>query len=326
MKLGRLFDGYFFGTRLTRRDFIKSAAAGMLAIPLVGALARPATAQGGAFNGRTGKGVRGDCDLAIATGNDPYAMTVKAVEAMGGIGRFVSPGDVVVVKPNIGWDRSPAQAGNTNPEVVAALVDLSLKAGAKRVNVFDVTCNDPRRCYESSGIMAAAGAKGANVYYVEDWNMVRARFGRPSMMEGWPVFKDAIECDVFINVPVLKHHALTRLTLSMKNLMGVCGADRGRMHRDIGPKLVDLTRFISPDLTIIDAYRVLVRNGPTGGNLRDVEMRNRIVAATDPVLADAYAATLVDVDPLSLPYIRSAVDARYGSTDIAAAKKIEVAA
>ena len=324
MDVKKIWNGVMFSKDISRRRFLKAAVAAIATVPFLGLIGRPAAAQGAAFNGRTAKALKGLHDLVSVKGEDPYAMTVKAVEAMGGMGRFVKQGDVVVVKPNIGWDRSPAQAGNTNPEVVAALVDLSYKAGAKRVNVFDITCNDPRRCYESSGIMAAAEAKGAKVYFVEDWNMVKARFGRSSMMEGWPIFKDAIDCDVFINVPVLKHHGLTGLTLSMKNLMGVCGGERGKMHRDIGPKLVDLTRFIAPDLTVIDAYRVLTRNGPTGGNLADVDTMKRVLVATDPVLADTYAARMVNVEPSTLPYIRSAVTMGFGSTDIKSADIVEV--
>lgn len=325
MKPERLFDGSIFKERLSRRAFIRAAISGAMAISFFNMIPRKLQAAEKNFNGRAGKKIKGDYDLAIAKGDNPYAMTAKAVELMGGMEKFVKKGDVVVIKPNMGWDRSPAQAGNTNPEVVAALVDLSLKAGAKRVNIFDITCNDPKRCYDSSGIMQAAKDKGAQVYFPEDWNTVKAKFAYSSPMEGWPILKDAIECDTFINVPVLKHHALTRLTISMKNLMGVCGGNRGIMHFNIGRKLLDLTDFISPDLTIIDAYRVLVRNGPTGGNLADVEMRNRIIAATDPVLADTYAAFIMDVDPMSVPNIRAAADHRFGSTDIGNARKIEVA-
>jgi len=311
--------------KMTRGQFLKLLVSGIAFLPLTGRLLRKAeAAQGSVFNGRPASGVKGDYDLVIAKGEDPYAMTVKAVESMGGMGRFVKKGATVVVKPNIGWDRAPEQAGNTNPQVVAALVDMAYKAGAKRVNVFDVTCNDPRRCYYNSGIEKAAADAGAKVYFPDDWNTVKANFGYPSLMEGWPILADAIECDTFINVPVLKHHGLTRLTLSMKNLMGVCGGDRGKMHRDIGPKLVDLTRFINPDLTVIDAYRVLTRNGPTGGNLADVEAMKTIVVATDPVLADTYASQLAGVDPMAVPYLKSAAQQKFGSLDVEGAKKITV--
>jgi uncharacterized protein (DUF362 family) len=238
--------------------------------------------------------------------------------------RFVKRDGLVVVKPNIGWDRSPAQAGNTNPQVVAALVELAYKAGARRVNVFDIPCNDARRCYVNSGIEKAAKEKGAHVFYADEWNVVEARFPYESPLEGWPILRDAIECDTFINVPVLKHHGLTNLTLSMKNLMGVCGGNRGAIHQGIGRKLVDLTDFMNPELTVIDAFKVLARNGPTGGDLRDVVDKRMVLVATDPTLADTYACTLVDVDPLSIPNIKSARDRKFGNSDIGRTNIVEL--
>jgi uncharacterized protein (DUF362 family) len=322
-----------FDRRLTRAQFLKLMVSALAVLPLagrifgeapdaVGAAAGPE--EGAKFNGRPKGAAKGDYDLVIAKGGDPYGMTVKAVEAMGGMGRFVKDGATVVVKPNIGCDRSPAQAGNTDPQVVAALVEMAYKAGAKRVNVFDVTCNDPRRCYAASGIEKAAAAAGAKVYFPDDWDVIKAQFGRPSPMSGWPVLRDAVECDTFINCPVLKHHALTRLTLSIKNLMGVCAGNRGLMHFNIGPKLVDLARFINPDLTVIDACRVLTRNGPSGGSLSDVTEMKTVIAATDPTLADSFAAQLAGVDPADVPYIRSAVREKYGSADLAAARTVTI--
>jgi uncharacterized protein (DUF362 family) len=135
-------------------------------------------------------------------------------------------------------------------------------------------------------------------------------------MEGWPILRDAVVCDTFINVPVLKHHGLTGLTLSMKNLMGVCSGKRGLIHMDIGRKIVDLTDYISPDLTVIDATRVLTRNGPSGGSLEDVRTLNKVIVGTDPTLADTFAAQLVDKDPLSLSFLREASARSFGSTDL----------
>ena len=234
-------------------------------------------------------------------------------------GRFVKKNCVVLIKPNIGWDRSPEQAANTNPYVVGALVDMCFKAGAKRVNIFDRTCNDQKRCYENSGIEKIAREKGANVYSPDEWNIVKAKFNYESPMEGWPIYRDALECDTFINVPVLKHHGLAGFTISMKNLMGICSGNRGLMHFDIGTKLAHLTDFIKPDLTVIDAYRVLERNGPSGGDLADVIDMKTVMAGTDPVLCDSYAAKLMNKDPLSLSYISQAVKRKLGNADISVA-------
>ena len=312
---------------ITRRNFLKFSFAGLALIAAGNFISAARTAWGAVAaralfaqyavsNGRPKKRIKGEHDLVCAKGEDPYTMTVKAVEAMGGMERFVKKNGVVVIKPNIGWDRTPEQAANTNPLVVAALVDLCFKAGAKRVNIFDMSCNDARRCYENSGIERAAKERGANVYFPDDWDVVKAKFKYASQMEGWAVLRDAVECDTFINVPVLKHHGLTKLTISMKNLMGVCTGNRGLIHQDIAAKIVDLTDFISPDLTVIDAFRFLYRNGPTGGNLNDVKRLDSLIVATDPTLADAYAAQLAGLHPLSLENIKVAAQRKFGSADI----------
>lgn len=304
--------------KITRRNFLKFSIAGLAFIAAGNfvSAARTIFAQPAASNGRPKKNIKGKHDLVCAKGDDPYAMTVSAVEAMGGMGTFVKKNGVVVIKPNIGWDRSPEQAANTNPMVVAALIDLSFRAGAKKVNVFDMSCNDARRCYENSGIEKAAKERGANVYFPDDWDTVKAKFKYASPMEGWPVLKDAIGCDTFINVPVLKDHGLTKLTISMKNLMGTCTGNRGLIHQDIAVKIVDLADFISPDLTVIDAFRFLYRNGPTGGNLDDVKRLDSLIVATDPTLADAYAARLAGFDPLTIENIKVAVQRKFGSADL----------
>lgn len=234
--------------------------------------------------------------------------------------RFVGKDSTVVIKPNIGWDRTPEQAANTNPQVVAALIDLSFASGAKRVNIFDLSCNDERRCYESSGIEKIARERGANVYIPDEWNSVKAHFDYESPMEGWPILRDALQCDTFINAPILKHHALAGLTISMKNLMGVCSGQRGKMHAGLGRKLADLTDFINPDLTVVDAFRVLEQNGPTGGRLKDVKYLKTVIVGTDPVLCDAYAAKLLDRTPMLISSIAEGVKRNIGSADVNRAK------
>ena len=304
----------FLKKRISRGRFIKLCLSGLAGI-FMGSLFYKVSSAGETFSGRKSKKIPVNHDLVVASGEDPYNMTVKAIGAIGGMDRFVKRNSIVVIKPNMAWDRSPEQAGNTNPLVVAALVDLCFKSGAKRVNIFDRSCNAEKRCYESSGIAALAEKKGANVYFADEWNYIKAHFEYKSPMEDWPVYRDAVECDTFINVPILKHHGLTGLTLSMKNLMGVCGGDRSLIHNDIGVKLLHITDFIKPDLTVIDASRVLVRNGPSGGNLADVEDYKTVIAGIDPALVDSYAAELVGKDPLSISYIREAKDNNFGNTN-----------
>ncbi len=311
--------------KISRGGFLKIVFSALLFMIANNALLKWAFANAGESTGRPKKGIKGDHDIVVAEGKDPYQNTVKAIEAMGGMGRFVKTGDVVVVKPNMAWDRNPEQAANTNPAVVAAIVELCYKAGAKRVNVFDVPCNEERRVHENCGIAKAARDKGANVFFVDHWNVLKAKYSYPASMQDWPILRDAVACDTFINVPVLKHHSLAGLTLSMKNLMGVCSGKRGIMHMDMDRKLVDLTGFINPDLTVIDATRHLKRNGPSGGNLEDVVELNKLVVATDPTLADAYAASLAGKDPMDLGVVREAVKRNFGSADIAAAKILKLA-
>ncbi len=299
--------------QISRQRFLKLFGILIASAALSRFFTRFAFAKPVVANGRPKKNIKGLHDLVEVEAQDAYKGTRKAIEALGGIERFVKKGQTVAIKPNMAWDRTPEYAANTNPQVIAAVIDLCKTAGAKRINVFDVTCNDDKLTYDKSGIAAIARQHGAQVFFTEEWNMVEAHFPYDSPMEKWPIVREAVTCDVFINVPVCKHHGLTRLTLSMKNLMGVCGGSRGTMHFNIGRKLVDLTDFISPELTVIDATRVLLRNGPTGGDLADVKVLNKIIAGTDPTLIDSYAARLMDVDPLDLSYIKHAVERSFGS-------------
>lgn len=313
----------FLKEQISRRTFLKVLFGGLLVLISNNAFLKLAFAKQKPEGPRTKREVKTPYDLAVIEGSDPYQNTVQAVEALGGMSKFVRKGDIVVVKPNMAWDRTPEQAANTEPRVVAALVEMAYRAGAKRVNVFDVTCNDEKMVYERSGIRQAALEKKAFVYFPNHWDVVKARFPYASPMENWPLLRDAVDCDVFINVPVVKHHGLTGLTLSMKNLMGVCSGVRGMMHLDIAGKLVDLTDYIKPDLTVMDATRVLLRGGPSGGNLDDVAALNKVVASTDYVLADAYAAALMKQDPLSISYIRLAAERGLGLADLSKANIFE---
>jgi uncharacterized protein (DUF362 family) len=308
----RLWQSLFEKT-FSRAQFMRWLGAALAALALPTRWARQsAAAQGRRLTPRARKNLSTLCPLAAVEGTDPGAITRAAVEALGGMRRFVRPGDTVVVKPNIGWDRRPEYAANTHPAVVAAVAQMAFEAGAKRVRVFDNTCNDPRLCYANSGIQAAAKAVGAMVYYPVEHKYIPAA----SRMADWPLYKDAVECDCLINVPVAKHHATTGLSLAIKNLMGICGGFRGMMHLDLDEKLVELVAFMRPELTVIDAVRILLRNGPTGGRLEDVARKNTVIASADMVLADAYATTLFERAPDSIRHIKMAAEAGLGSINI----------
>lgn len=235
--------------------------------------------------------------VALAEGVDHGRITRSAIGALGGMKRFVKPGNTVVVKPNIGWDRTPELAANTNPLVVAAVVDECLRAGAKKVKVFDRTCNDERRCYKSSGIEAALkGMKGVEVKHIEEERFKKVALGGRALKE-WELYGEALAADVFINVPVLKHHGLSKLTIGMKNMMGIMGGNRGSIHKNLEVALADINAVFRPHLTVVDATRILTAHGPQGGDIRDVKILNKVVASTDIVAADAVATTLFGLKP-----------------------------
>jgi uncharacterized protein (DUF362 family) len=252
-------------------------------------------------------------EMAVITGDNPAELARSALEELGGIRRFVARGDVVLVKPNIGWDRTPEQAANTNPDVVTELVRQCSNAGARRVIVTDVSCNDPRRCFERSGIAAAAQNAGAEVI-LPDPSLFKEVDLQGEILRAWPVFSPFLNVDKVINVPIAKHHSLTGTTLGMKNWYGMLGGPRHQLHQKIHESLVDLADFVRPTLTMIDCYRVLIRNGPTGGSLQDVLLKKTMVAGTDPVALDAYVSKAFwDLEVAALPYLKLAADRGLGT-------------
>jgi uncharacterized protein (DUF362 family) len=252
-------------------------------------------------------------DLTVISSGSPRQLVQRALEELGGMQRFISRADVVIVKPNIAWDRTPEQAANTNPDVVAEVVRQCWAAGAKKVIVTDVSCNDPRRCFQRSGIAEAARLEGADILLPEPEKFREVNLGGDILQE-WPVFQPFLEADKIINIPIAKHHSLTGATLGMKNWYGILGGQRHRLHQRIHESLVDLADFVQPTLTLIDSYRVLLRNGPTGGNLEDVLVKKTLVAGTDPVALDAYVAKAYwNLDSPALPYLKMAADRGLGS-------------
>ncbi|MCC6215269.1 MAG: DUF362 domain-containing protein [Polyangiaceae bacterium] len=241
--------------------------------------------------------------LAIArSSTDPAELVRRAVDALGGMRRFVSRGDVVAVKPNIGWDRMPVHAANTNPQVVAEVVRLAFDAGAKVVVVTDVSCNEANRCFQRSGIWRATHALGATVVLPAEHRFREIRM-RGDVLDQWPIFTPLVNADKVINVPVAKHHNLSRYTAAMKNWYGILGGRRNRLHQNIDVSIADLATFMRPTLTVVDATRVLLRNGPQGGNIDDAVDVHQVIASLDQVAADAYGATLIGERPENVGYL-----------------------
>lgn len=256
-------------------------------------------------------------DLVAVRGGEPAAMFDRAMQSLGGMGAFVPRGSRVVVKPNIGWDVTPDRAGNTNPQLVRRVVEHCLQAGAKQVTVFDHTCDNWKSCYSSSGIERAVRDAGG---IIAPGNS-EGYFQRVSVPDGQRltdtmVHEVVLEADVLINVPVLKSHSSTMLTVGMKNLMGVVW-DRGYWHRnDLHQCIADFLVYRKPDLTVVDAYNVLKRNGPRGVSVEDVVTVGALVVSPDPVAADAAAARLFGLAPADIRHIELAANMGLGRMDL----------
>jgi uncharacterized protein (DUF362 family) len=293
-------------------------AAGVLAGAAV--LGRVAWDRGG-FGLAAGQGARQTRDFRVAEPGRDYAelaiaragdgqtgvtaeiLVKRALDALGGMRRFISRGDVVVVKPNIGWDRMPIHAANTNPDVVGAVIQQAFDAGAKKVIVADGSCNDPNRCFQRSGIWRKAYSLGAEVVLPAEHRFRTTRM-KGELLDEWPIFTTLIDADKVINVPVAKHHNLAKFTAGMKNWYGILGGRRNRLHQSIDVSIADLATFMRPSLVVIDAMRVLVRNGPQGGNIDDTKVMNTVIASVDQVAADAFACTLIGQHRDNLPYLK----------------------
>jgi len=260
---------------------------------------------------------QGQAYLALAHGADPVKLTERAVAALGGIERFVTAGDKVVVKPNICVDyRGPEYAATTNPEVVATLVRLCLGAGAGRVRVMDMPFGGtPESAYEVSGIAAAVREAGGEMVPMNRAKFVRTKIPDGVDLKEWEFYGDVIQANVVINVPIAKHHSLARLSLGMKNLIGVI-TDPGRIHSNMGQRVADLASLVRPTLTVVDAVRILMNHGPTGGNLADVKRADTIIASHDFVAADSQAATLFGLKGADISYILAADRMGLGTMDL----------
>jgi uncharacterized protein (DUF362 family) len=289
---------------MNRRDFLRDIAVGGAALRLAPRLlAGPAAAPAQ------------PPVIAAVEGESPSLITKEAVAALGGMTRFVHKGDRVLIKPNIGWDRTPEMAACTNPDVVKTLVELAQAAGAKSVTVIDNTTNQAKRCYVRSGILDAVKSTGAAMPYADEARVKRTAL-RGEWLKEWDVLLDVLEADKIINVPIAKHHSLCRLTMGMKNWLGALGGARNQLHQNLDRAMVDLQAFFKPTLTVLDAYRILVRNGPQGGRESDTKLVKTVVAGTDPVAVDAMGATFFDIPPRELLYLKLAQERGLGNYDL----------
>ncbi|GAF01848.1 DUF362 domain-containing protein [Saccharicrinis fermentans] len=256
-------------------------------------------------------------DLAAVRGGEPEEMFDKAMEALGGLDKFISKGQSVLVKPNIGWDAPPERAANTNPKLVGHIVKRCYEVGASEVNVFDKTCNKWDRCYSNSQIEKYVKQAGGTMvpgntesYYKE----VKVPAGKS--LKSVKVHNLVQSSDVFINVPVLKHHASTKLSLGMKNLMGVIWDRKFYHSNDLHQCIADFISFRKPDLTIIDGYNMMTKNGPRGVSTADVVNLKALIASTDIVATDAAATKMFGLEPDDVGHIKIAHQMGLGNKNL----------
>lgn len=299
----------------TRREFIKAGfalGAGFSLVDLGGLFAAEESAVAPAAGSSAVRPV-----LVAVRDGDRVAMLDKALDALGGIGNFVRPGQTVLIKPNIGWDVPPGRAANTHPDLIGRLVTLCREAGAKSVSVFDNTCDQWQRAYANSGIEKAARDAGAIIVNGKDQTLYReVEIPGGVKLRSAQVHELVLDSDVFINVPVLKHHSGALMTASMKNLMGVVWDRRFYHNNDLHQCIADFVTVRAPTLNIVDAYNPMVRNGPRGKTEEDTVVMRTLLASADIVAADAAAAKLLGHEPADVTHVKIAAQMNLGRMDL----------
>jgi uncharacterized protein (DUF362 family) len=299
---------------MDRKEFFKKSIYAAMAagtLPVLGKYAE-------AFAGMPMPASASPYDLVAVKGGEPDVMFDKAIEAMGGMKKFVPKGSKVVLKPNIGWDVPPDRGANTNPKLVAQIIKHCYAAGAKQVTVFDHTCDDWKSTYSNSGIERAAKDAGARVVpgNTESYYQ-KVTVPNTSKLPNAKVHELILDADVFINVPILKNHGSSKMTICMKNLMGIVW-DRGEWHRnDLHQCIADFAAFKKPTLNVVDAYTVMKKNGPRGVSAEDVVTMKSLLVSTDIVAADAAGTKLFGWEPTDIRYIKIAAEKKLGRMDLA---------
>lgn len=293
--------------KISRREFLIRGAALGIAYAGLGLFSTPKI-----LKAVTASKPRGALDLAIAKGGSPADNTIKAIQALGGIERFVKKGNKVVLKPNCLAANPPEIASTTNPAVMETVVKMCLQAGASEVLVVS---HDPERSFEISNVREVCSRAGARVVAANSRDLYQnIPVLRGRLLQRVEIIKEILDADVFVNIPIAKHHSQTDLTLSMKNLMGI-NWNRAYFHQNgLAQAIADLSTVVKPDLIIMDANRILLTNGPSGpGQTRDDKT---VIAGTDPVAVDAYTATLFDRTPQDIQHIRYAYEFGVGEMNL----------
>jgi len=248
-------------------------------------------------------------------GYDVKTLVRQVFDAAGGIKTFISKGDIVIIKPNLSWAYLPHFAATTNPDVLETVIELCQEAGAKKVRFADNTIQNAGRCFATSGANEIASKTGADLITPRD-SLMRDMNLKGQRLNTWLVFKPFIEADKIINLPIAKTHNHSGLSLGMKNWIGAVGGQRGALHQDIHQVIVDLAQFFKPTLTLVDAIRIMVNNGPSGGRQSDVAIKNRLILSNDQVAADALATTYFDIQTERVAFLQLAEKAGIGTADL----------
>ncbi len=299
---------------MERRNFIKTAILGGLA----GAVQLKSS---NLFAGEK-MSVSASNDLVAVMGGEPAQMYKKGIEAMGGISKFVKKGQKVVVKPNIGWDKKPELAANTNPELISAIIKDCLAAGASEVVVFDHTCDEWQSCYKNSGIEDAVKAAGGKIAFAHDEKYYKTvSLPKGTRLKEAKIHEAIINCDVWINVPVLKNHGGAKMTIAMKNFMGIVWDRRFWHSNDLQQCIADCATYEKmPVLNIVDAYRIMTQNGPKGKSIEDVQNPKALFISADIVAADTAAVRFFnqfrEMKLEDVGHIGKAEQLNLGTTDI----------
>ena len=303
--------------KMTRSEFIKAMAFGGLTTTMASVGDLAVLAQEGTSNGKK-------VDFVALLGGEPEQMFKKGIEAIGGVERFVKKGDKVTIKPNIGWDKTPELAGNTNPELISALIYACKDAGAKEIVVFDNTCDGWRGCYEHSGIEAAAKKAGAVVMPGNEEKYYReTALPKGVRLKSAKIHQAILDCDVWFNVPVLKNHGGAKMTIAMKNLMGIVWDRRAFHQLGLDQCIADIGTLDNPAaLNIVDAYRIMKTNGPRGRNEGDVELTKALFMSTDPVAVDTastkFFGQFVNMPLADVKYLPFGEELKLGTMDVSA--------
>jgi uncharacterized protein (DUF362 family) len=312
---------------ISRRDFLKLSGAAAAGLALLGSgCAKKVPGEVSTTTRQVSTPTAGQAYLAVAHGEDPAKLVKAALDSLGGMERFVKPDQDVIIKPNICIDyHTPEYAATTNPLVVAALVSLCLAAGAKKVRVMDTPFSgiSAASAYAASGIETAVKAAGGVMEVMSPIKFAKFDIPAGKDIQSWEIYRDVLETDVLIDVPIAKQHSLARVTLGAKNLLGVVNYPN-RIHSNLGQRVADLASLIRPSLTVVDAVRVLKDHGPTGGSLNDVFQANTLIASHDLVAADACGATLFGLTGADVPYIVKAAEMGLGTLNLESIKVEEI--